>query len=346
MLTVLGSGACATTPGQIHVLADADSPSKRVEATTEALRWLSDRSADPALRISAARVLGRLKTKDPEVVRSLRETVKRSDEPLDLRCMSAWALGELRTSGSLRALSEALRGRLKTPLDRYVLEGLAKHLALMANDEETLLSVVENLVFHAGNREGAPPAIYSLLSEQTRTVEVNVEVLSRTVRVKKKRTPKDEAALYNAVLELLTRLDQRRDEIAAGPSVWRPRIDAAVEVARESYARGDLRTQLFIIYLLGRLATIADVASRVGDETDELRLSRPPRRAQALVATWLLDRLQLSSRKARQALAGEILTGTEDAELLRLISDLGRPRRREVRADAPQRWLSVEVGAR
>ena len=340
LIGVLVTG-CATTPGQIHRLADADDPRDQAEATRAAVEWLSDRSAPEALRMSAVRALGRLRASDPRAVNALTAVLDSAHESRDLRCMAAWSLGELRDPEALKALSGALRQRLRTPLDRYVLEGLAKHTALMANDEETLVSVVERLVFYAGNLRGEPPPIYAVLSQQTRTAEVNVEVLQRAVQ--ERQTDGGSAALYNAALELLLRLDRRQSEISAGPSTWAPRIDASVDVAGRAYAAKDLRTQLLVLYFLGRLAQTPEVASRIARDAQSLQLNDPGQPALRLLAVWLLDRLQLTALGPRKMLAVDVLTRLQHPEVLRLIADLGRSPARSVGPDAPQRWLGVEV---
>ena len=344
-LSLLAVVSCATTPGQIHVLADADTSSARAEAVRTAVRWLRDRGADEALRISAARALGRLGVAETTAVNALSAQLNNRAADRDLRCMSAWALGEFRTRASLKALGEALRLRLDAPIASYVLEGLAKHLALMANDEETLLSIVEDLVFYAGNRSRKLPALYELLSDQTRTVGVNVEVLTRTVQ-QTRRQPgvRQRAALYNAAFELLARLDERREQIAAGPEKWRPIVDAAVDVAGRAYRLEDVRTQVLVLYFLGRLASTPEVAQQAAPEAVKLRVARASQASLQFLAAWALDRLQLSAISPRKALVSDMLTQASDPVLLRFIADLGRRNDGSVGADAPQRWLELGGG--
>ena len=350
-LTVIAAvvSACVTTPGQIHGLADADDPSARADAVKTAVRWLKDRKAPVALRISAARSLGRLREVDAGAIANLATVVGDHRASRDLRCMAAWALGELRSPESLQVLASSLRGGLASPIDEYVLEGLTKHLALMKNDDQTLLSVVEGLVFYAGNRRTGLPQVYQLLTDRTRTVGVNVEVLARTVQqTRRNRTDRQRAALYNAAFELLARLEDRRDAIAAGPQVWGPRISAAVQVAGDAYALEDLRTQVLVLYFLGRLATMPEVAGRAASTAVDLRLGRAAQShvSLQLLATWVLDRLQLSSVTPRQVLVKEVLMRTHDPVLLRLISDLGQSSSGMRQYDAAQRWLELEGAGR
>ena len=291
--------------------------------------------------LSAARALGRLKASAPRAVNALQATMADRSAPEDLRCMAAWALGELRTDASVAALTDALRVGLNERLAAYVLEGLAKHTALLANDEATLLAVVENLVYFEGNRRGKLPASYSLLSAKTRTVGVNVQVLARTIKeARRRRSERQRAALYNAAFELLERLDSRRNEIAAGPSKWATKIDAAIDVAASAYEVDDLRTQILVLYFLGRMATAPEIADRASGAAERLDLGRTPTAGSRLLAVWALNRLQLSAAGPRRILVTDILTTIQHPEVLRLLGGLVSSRGAES-MDAPQRWLEL-----
>ena len=135
VLALALSAGCAVLPGQIHVLADADGPEARQDAVAEAIRWLGDRRRPVALRSSAARALGRLRSAEPASVSALAAVLEQRYEPRELRCFAAWALGELRSPDSLAALTSALRTGLSEPVAAYVFEALAKHAAVMAGDE-------------------------------------------------------------------------------------------------------------------------------------------------------------------------------------------------------------------
>ena len=332
--------ACATIPGEIHVLADADGAEARTDAVRTAARWVMKRNEPTPLRMAAARSLGRLRVETSEAVSALRKALTRRSEPEAMRSMAAWALGELRGPSSLQALTQALRAQPEGKVAEYVLEALAKHLAVMAKDEETLLAVVEGLVFYAGNRRDDRPAAYALLSERTRTVGVNVQVLARTVKeTRRQNTARQRAALYNAAFELLTRLDERRSEMAAGPAQWQPRIDAAIAEVARAYKVDDLRTQVLVLYMLGQLATAPEVANRAAPLAQDLRLGRAGHANLRLIAAWTLNRLQLAAVGPRRALVTDVLTRTVDPELLRLLADMGGGT--GATFDAPQRWLEA-----
>lgn len=336
--------ACGTTTGQIHVLADADTPAERAEAVQRATAIVMNRRQPVALRMAAARALGRLQEVDDRAVAALSESLRGAAEPEDLRAMSAWALGELRSNGSLSALRSALRARVEGRVADYVLEGLAKHTALMANDEAVLLQVVEDLVFFAGNRQTELPATYHLLSERTRTVTVNVQVLERTIRrARQSRNAAENAAMYNAAYELLARLYARRNEVAAGPAAWAARVDAAVEMTGRAYATDELRTQLLVLYLLGRMAIEPEIARRVAPAVERFGIGKDARASVRLLATWALHRLELAGVAPRRRLATEILTGEQNPTLIRLIAALEAPSPNggNGATDAPQRWLDL-----
>ncbi|MEM7675159.1 MAG: HEAT repeat domain-containing protein [Myxococcota bacterium] len=339
LVAVSTVAGCGTTAGQIHELADADTPRARARAIQEAVERIGDRRAPEALRRSAIRVLGRLRSDSPRPIEVLETVLTDGRAPQPLRCMAAWSLGELRAVGSLKVLTAALRAGVEDDLAAYVLEGLAKHTALMTNHEETLMSVVESLVFYAGNRRKDLPPTYQLLSDHTRTVEVNVEVLRRSLdRLQQNPDPRRRSAMYAAAFELLARLDERQSEIAAGPAVWSPQVDAAVTIAGRAYRMEDLRTQLLVLFFLGRLGQQNVVARRSALLADELKIARSPEAPIQLLAVWGLNRLQLLASSSRQALVNDLLIRIEHPAVLRMIGDLGRV---AGQPDAPQKWLEL-----
>lgn len=335
--------ACVTTPADLYDLADAADESERLDNSAEAAEVLT-RRGPIAVRLAAARTLGRLRVVDATVVGALRAVLLQRETP-ELRAYCAWALGELRSELSLAALQASLREPLEPIVATHVMEGLAKHYAVMTKDRETLVSIVEALVFFAGNHGATLPPTYDLLSANTRTVTVNVEVLKRTIDRAKQKTSgggelsaEERAATYSAAYELLARVLDNRGEIVAGPAAWATRVDASVATSVDAIAIGDPKSAMLILWYLGRLAEIPEVARPTAKilPTTLLGAGRATRRDTArgptdpvalghrIVATWAVARMQVHALGPRRALLLDVLSKEIEPQVFRMLGDLSR----------------------
>lgn len=342
-LTAALALGCITTPPDVYDLMDAPDEPSRLDASAEAAQLLT-RRGPIAIRLAAARTLGRLRVVDATVIGALRSTLLARDVP-ELRAYAAWALGELRSDASLAALQDGLRVQLEPIVAEHVMEALAKHYAVMTKDRETLVEVVEALVYFAGNHGQALPSSYDLLSANTRTVTVNVEVLRRTVdravdqeKQGKKLSAEERAATYSAAYELLTRLSDNRPEIVAGPAEWATRVDASVDVSVDAIATGDPQTALVILYYLGRLAEVPEIARPSAKRLPmpllgagrEMRRATPRGPADPvalshrIVTTWAVARMQVHALGPRRALLLDVLSKEIEPQVLRLLADMSR----------------------
>lgn len=321
-------GGCVTQPTHMYDLMDATRDADVEDAVSEAAEELTSRSSSRAVRMAAAKALGRLRSDDVRALDALRNGLH-AGQPADVRRFSAWALGEIRSRSALPILCEALRSDIDDKTGAYVLEGVAKHYSLMAGDESTLLLVVEAMVFYGGNRSKSVPAIYDLLGARTRTVGVNVTVLRHAIdELSRDPRPQTRASLYNATLELLTKLAARREEIQAGPAAWSARVDAAFEAANAALEAEPSETALLVLWYLGHLATDQEFgapAARVVVGPQAGVVSRGtvhPRSAARLVAVWATARMQVHALGPRRALLLDILSREIEPEVLRLFGDL------------------------
>jgi hypothetical protein len=342
LLPVALATACATTPEQVYDLMDAETDEARAEASAEAAALVRDRRRHRAVRMAAARTLGRLRVDDEVVVSALRETLLDGSSNRDVRAYAAWALGELRTARSLDALASALRLQLQPLVGEHVLEGLTKHYAVMSKDHETLVRVVEGLVFFAGNHQGgALPPTYDLLSVHTRTIPVNVEVLARAIdAMRTTQTPGSRAAMYNAAYELLAKLESNKDEVVAGAAAWETRVRAAVDTSVQASRAGHRPTSLLVLWYLGRLAEVPEVA-----RPSAVALAKPawptadadPKHR--LVAAWTLARMQVHALGPRRALLMDLASRELEPTVLRILADVS-PRSDEL--DQLQKVLGLK----
>lgn len=345
MVLLLGLAAgCATAPTHMYDLMDAEGDEAVADALESAAAVLSDRGARAATREAAARTLGRLRSDAPAAISALQLGLA-ADQAPGLRRQSAWALGELRSPAALPVLTAALRSPLDDETGAYLLEAVAKHYPVMAGDEETLVRVVEAMVFYAGNRQGAPAAMYDLLGARTRTVAVNVRVLSNALQtLSSANTAGNRAAVYNATLELLEKVASKTGEIRAGPAAWSARVEAAMRAARAAHDADPEGTGLLVLWYLGQLASEQELAGPAGqvlagdDVPEAARPTRSPRAAQRLVAAWALARLQAHALGPRRALLLDVLSDELEPKVMQVLADL------PVRAgevDAVQRVLGI-----
>lgn len=315
-------GGCAVTPTYVYDLADATRDQDVEAAVEHASRLLRARRRPVEVRQAAAKVLGRLRPPGVYATEALGEVLLDPREPDALRAWAAWALGEQRRPASLQRLGAALRSRLAPATGQLVLEGIAKHGALFEGDADALVEVVEAMVFYAANQRAEVPAVYDVIGDRTRTVAVNVTVLARAVAaVHSAGGPSQRAAMYQAAFELLSRLEASRDEIVAGAASWSARIDAALGQARSTLAARDPETTLLVLWYLGRLASLPELAA-AGGEVLAGGAAADERPSARLVATWALARMQLHHRGARELLRREVLAGEHDPLVLQLVADL------------------------
>ncbi len=344
MAVGLAMTGCVTQPTHMYDLMDATHDADVEAAVLEAARELSTRRGTKSLRMAAAKALGRLRSDDVRATNALNYGLS-AGQPADVRRFSAWALGEIRSRSALPVLSAALRSEIDDKTGAYVLEAIAKHYSLMAGDEGTLLSVVEAMVFYSGNRAEGVPAIYDLLGARTRTVGVNVRVLHHAVEeLVSDPRPQTRASLYNATLELLTKLAARREEIQAGPAAWSARVDAAFEAANAALVAEPRETALLVLWYLGQLAADQEFggpAARVlvGPQAQVgSRGTVHSRSAARLVSVWALARMQVHALGPRRALLLDILSREIEPEVLRLFGDLSVSPKQK---DALQRVLQL-----
>lgn len=319
---------CATAPADLLELMDASGDEDVVDAVDECTASLL--SGRLAVRMAAAKTLGRLRTPRPEAIAGLEAVVTLPGERPELRSMAAWALGEMRSPASLEPLVKALRTPLDPTTGHYVLEGLAKHYAVMSTEESRLVEIVEAMVYFAGNQKTELSGVYDVLGARLRTVAVNVRVLERAVdAVRERRTKEQMAEVYTAAFELLARVGLTKDEIAAGPAQWKTRVEESVVNSQAAYALKDPRTELLVVWYLGKLADLQEIgrpaaAALFGDGSIEGRPTRSPSPAVRLVAAWAIGRMLLSATGPKRALERDILPNERHPAVLELLGGASR----------------------
>lgn len=340
-------GGCMLRATKVLDLLDAQTDAEVAESCEVATGYLVDRTLWLNPRLAAARVLGRLRPATPEVIGALGGVLDDTTEEPELRAYAAWALGEQRSDASLARLQAGLQRPLDELTGRYVLEGLAKHYALMAGSDERLVSVVEAMVFFAANQPNRPPPIYDVLGARTRTLPVNVRVLERAVddAARGASDPRRIAAMYQATYEALERLERARGEITAGAATYTVQVESAVRAAHRAFLLEDPHTQVLALWYLGRLADLDRVAlataeSFVGAEaSNPLRPTLSRSTALRLIAAWTMARLSAPAPGPRRALAADILPGEVERVVLGLLADVSR---RGGDLDQLQKVLGVE----
>ncbi|NMB77140.1 MAG: hypothetical protein GYA21_18685 [Myxococcales bacterium] len=345
LLALVLAAGCAWTSTAVAELEDVRGDGERRQAVSRMARWLQDPGLDPALRLTSARTLGRLRLPQPDAVSALRVVLLTVGEEAALRATAAWALGQMRSEPSLDALIAALRVPMEGLIGDYVLQALARHIALIEREAERSQQVVEGLVFFAGNQREPPPPVYQYLNARLRTPEVNRRVLE-SILASPRGTSEQRLAIIQAVHELFRSLEMARDAIRGRPEAWRATLEAAVKLAGRAFATGDRATRAMLLHRLGRLSDLPEVAQPAGRllaGEEALAGLRPLASAEPrlrLLSLWALYRMLPHVLGPRACLQRELLVQETDPgvlELLRALSPAG--------ADALQKILGQEGGA-
>ena len=325
LILILLAG-CATSPASLLALMDARSDSDVGDAIDECSEALAGGHA--SVRMAAAKTLGRLHRASPQAIAALALIVRTPGEPAELRATAAWALGEMRSPASLDPLVDALRTPIDPKTGHYVLEGIAKHYAVMTTDEQRLVEIVEAMVYFAGNQKEEVSGMYDVLGARLRTVSVNVRVLERALdAIGSRRTPEQLAEVYTAAFELLARLDSTKDEIAAGPAAWKTRVDESVRQSQRVLSIEDEKSNLLVLWYLGKLARLREIGRPAADAVISAEKGRPtksPSPAVRLVTAWMLSRMLLYGTAPKQALEKDLLPHEIDPVVLELFGGVSR----------------------
>jgi hypothetical protein len=276
--------------------------------------------------MAAAKTLGRLALPEARAVKALSAALLQEQEPAALRAMSAWALGEIRSAISLDGLCQALRRRLDPQTGQYLLEALAKHLAVLSRDDASRVAVAEALVFFAGNQTERVPALYDVINARIRTLPVDVQILDRALEgLGAASPPEQRAAAYNATYELLVNLEDSRDEVVSREEAWSTQVREALRAAARARTVVDRYSRLLVTWFFGRISTVPELAKPAAEALLGPAGQAGARQAPAmdardrLVWAWALSRMQVFALGPRQVLDRDLLSWETHSAVLALL---------------------------
>src|SRR5687768_12203505 len=121
LLLLLLCAGCVTTPESLLARMDVESDSDAEAAAGFAVKQLQNKAQNPATKLAAAKLLGRMNSRSAEVIEALGQTLSDAGESVELRAFAAWALGEKRSEASLLQLMRALERTPPEPAGERVL---------------------------------------------------------------------------------------------------------------------------------------------------------------------------------------------------------------------------------
>jgi hypothetical protein len=238
----------------------------------------------------------------------------------------------MREGVSLEALIAALRAPMDSTTGAYLLEGIAKHFSILSPNPSRLVDVVEAMVFFADHQRQTLPGIYDVLSAKTRTLPVNTAVLARANdALSKQGAPEQQATVYDAVFELLTKLDQAQKELEVSRKSGSLKGKEAMRQIERAFSLGDPYTKRFIVWYLGQMASTESqskesIRTLFGASEPKQWLGQISAPASLrLIAVWAVLRTLRTEPDACQSLRSTLLNQEKDPVILRLSRELPCP---------------------
>ncbi len=327
-------GLCCAGPASLLSLSDAETESDRASAVATAARALATGRTGPAA--AAALTLGRLRIADPAAVEALAAACRPGRAP-EVRDAAAWALGELRYPSALPPLFALLITETDRDLIRRALQGLAQHQAVLAAEPELAVQAAEAMTQLRARVPDLPPE-FRWVSERTRSIDVDIRVVTRAVAAHRSSPSAATAtALYTAAFDLLDRLDRLRAALGSAPEG--ARVEEAIRAASEAASLADPEVERLVVWFFGTLTRERGFARAASEAVVEGGHHRKEAFGDRAIAAWALGEAQIHALAARRALTQEVLPLETRPEVLRVLGAMTP----EGAEDILQRVLGIEV---
>ena len=306
------------------------------QAAAKLAQYAADRNNEVSKRCWALRASSRLKKQPLSAIKRLGQIVADSGDDPTVRRWAAHALGELRRKETIPYFMTALERPIDHVTSYYMLEGLAKLVAVVVQDTRLNDKVLSAMNTYAAQQKKFPPDIYDLLNESVTNLAVLAMMLKRTAAAKGKRVDFLEA--YTAIYRTLSFLSLKKKPLLAS---FKDNEKAISETFKLSFA-STKRTHQALLLLIGWYAGILGdnpefsryCATRIGQwaSSADTRLR--------LLVVWSLTRMELHQESARQALIARVLHHEKNPKVMRL---LGALRTREGQPDKLQELMKVQA---
>ena len=329
----------ATTPEQLMNQGRFRGTPQEQEKALELAQFASNRENDYGLRCWALRALTRLELVPPEAVQKVGDILTNGSSGGYLKAWSAYALGQMRQKEAIPYFISALELSLDEATAYYVLEGLARVVAVIVQDADMNTRVVEAMNRFAAKRNREVPPIFDLLDEHVINLVVLAVTLERMMpddKGQRKAASADE--LYLGVFKALDFIERSKDQFINSYARNKASLERLLFLSYKGAKQSQRPLLLLVAWYSGVLGDNRELANRCAEELTNWLNDADPR-LRTIVA-WSLIRMDLYSSKAHESLVQKWITQENDPTVLSVLRHLWR---QEGKPDALQRIYRVPL---
>lgn len=328
LLCVFALGAGCTKPETFLERIDLPTEEERVKAIFEAAEFASKAKSKEPLRCYALESIGKMRTRDSEVIEKIAVILKDTSAPTSVRQWAAWALGESRTDLAYQQIVGTMDIQMDDAVAYYALDALGKLFPLKVRGDEDVERVTEQLNSLAAKQSKTLPRIYHVVLQRIASLPVLVRVMDKAIAPMKGGGDRDRLLkAYNAAFAVLNYMHLHQKELTADLAANRTMLTDAFDHALDGLDPDVEILSLVIAWYSAYLAGDQDMAPLAAEQLAAQVRHRSPR--VRLIISWGLARMQLIAPPARAGLREKLLPAESDERVLELLSAVhdgkGRP---------------------
>lgn len=328
LLTLGGTLGACTLPETFLEKVDLPTEEERVKAMFDAAEYASKAKNPEPLRCYALESIGKMRTRDSEVIDKMAVVLKDTSAPSSVRQWAAWALGESRTDLAYQQVVGTMDIPMDEPVAYYVLDALGKLFPLKVRQDEDVDRVTEQLNSLAAKQSQTLPRIYHVVLQRIASLPVLVRVMDKALAPLNSGNSRERLLkAYNAAFAVLNYMHLHQKELTADLAASRTMVTDAFDHALAGLDPDLELLSLVIAWYSAYLAGDQDLAPLAAEQLAAQVRHRSPR--VRLIVSWGLTRMQLVAPPARAGLREKLLPQESDDRVLELLSKIhdgkGRP---------------------